>query len=380
MTNSKQFILSILLLTLGFSTPVFAQSSNNQIVTELRNIKEVLKDIGGFMVKTTNQTVETTANFFYELDPNMASTVAANQTYSDNDGIAEKTADKHAYSTITKRLNNHYALYKGNNRAYLSKLALDAPASDTFLPDDVRTASGGMGGITSIFSAGTGTGQKKDCLSKLFPNLYNVDSNKFQKYKKNGDNLFNFASLFNSLGYDGEDPECYAKLYIDYFANYKPQLAKDLRDIRGAVMHIANKTDDKATAKDLYQQLWRNDPEIVKKMYTVRSRIAARSVALNNLYKLYGERKRIKGAGNKAGMDQENASPLEIKKHMADKRAGNPEWYKEMSEASPATVNREMLFVMAEMRQQMFQLHMDNERIISALSVMDIAQAGFYDF
>ena len=102
-----------------------------------------------------------------------------------------------------------------------------------------------------------------------------------------------------------------------------------------------------------------------------RSVIANRSVALDNLYHVLSERVpqsdltlRIPG--------QAIVSPQALKQYMATRRTNDATWYADMQKAAPATVDREQLFVLAEIEKLLFQLHQDNQRVISTLSMMQL--------
>jgi hypothetical protein len=115
----------------------------------------------------------------------------------------------------------------------------------------------------------------------------------------------------------------------------------------------------------------------VGRTYTVslRSIIAARSAAIDNLLKMYVRRLPIDGLGEKAGMpDKVDASPAEVEHYIATRRTTDAQWYTSMSKASAPTVARETLFVLTEIQQQLYNLGQDNERMLAMLSVMQLDQ------
>lgn len=57
-------------------------------------------------------------------------------------------------------------------------------------------------------------------------------------------------------------------------------------------------------------------------------------------------------------------SPLQLEDYTANHRANSSAWYQSMSTASPATVQRETLFVLADILKMMQQAHMDRERLL----------------
>jgi intracellular multiplication protein IcmX len=84
----------------------------------------------------------------------------------------------------------------------------------------------------------------------------------------------------------------------------------------------------------------------------------------------------VKGLGAQIGMpDNPNlpagyASPLEVENYIANERLNNPQWFQEMKTASPATVQREQVLILAEIESALQRNHLDNERLLATLSIM----------
>jgi len=110
--------------------------------------------------------------------------------------------------------------------------------------------------------------------------------------------------------------------------------------------------------------------------------VASQSIAINNLYRMYAQRVVQPGLGTQAGLIQltgknagqpiPNASQLQVERFLANKRVLNPQWYADMEKASPATLQREMLYVLAEMRNELFSKRMEMQALslqVSALSL-----------
>ena len=53
----------------------------------------------------------------------------------------------------------------------------------------------------------------------------------------------------------------------------------------------------------------------------------------------------------------------------------NPNWYSEMETAKPLSVNREMLYVLAEMRLEMYRQRLIEERLLATVSIMQMQMA-----
>lgn len=111
--------------------------------------------------------------------------------------------------------------------------------------------------------------------------------------------------------------------------------------------------------------------------YLLQSRMTAagQSVVFSNLNYLAQERQIIKGLGSKAGMttlptdgskkEVPDASQLQLEQFLVDRRVGNSSWYTSMNTASSITVQRETLFVLAEISKQMFQQKILMERMLA---------------
>lgn len=110
----------------------------------------------------------------------------------------------------------------------------------------------------------------------------------------------------------------------------------------------------------------------------IRSYAAAQSVGLRNLYQLYAERLIVPGLGEKAGVLDANkkpvadASPLQVAEYGAKRRVTDTEWYKQMEKASPATISRETLYVLAEIRLELYKQRLATENLNAVMSAMEL--------
>ena len=123
--------------------------------------------------------------------------------------------------------------------------------------------------------------------------------------------------------------------------------------------------------------------------YILQSRqlAATQSVALSNFNYLANERQIIPGLGQKSGMTTlptdgtqqpvNDASQLQLQAFLINRRVGNSSWYTAIESAPAIGVQRETVFVLAEMQKQLLQLQMVNERMLATLSVMQTQMAQF---
>lgn len=180
-----------------------------------------------------------------------------------------------------------------------------------------------------------------------------------------GDDLFNSDTLLNTLAYQSDqvaegqeqDPSIPTRkaafAYLQYATNLSQPFGIELNN----------------------EQRQKLEGTFAGNNYKValRSMIAARSLALNNLIGMYAKRLPIEGSGKEAGMpDQINASAAEVQHYIATRRATDKGWYASMSAATPATIARETLFVLVEIQREIYELRQDNERILATLSIMDL--------
>lgn len=107
----------------------------------------------------------------------------------------------------------------------------------------------------------------------------------------------------------------------------------------------------------------------------LRAYAAAQSVGTSNLYQMFAKRIIQPGLGKAAGLPNANdASQLQVEQYLATRRGQSAKWYEDMAKAPPATIQRETLFVLVEMQQQLLALQQQNERLLATISVMQMQQ------
>ncbi|KPJ68077.1 MAG: hypothetical protein AMJ43_01340 [Coxiella sp. DG_40] len=114
--------------------------------------------------------------------------------------------------------------------------------------------------------------------------------------------------------------------------------------------------------KKLYDML-QTKPDYQEYKRTYRGIVAARSIYLDNLRHSF--QKRVAQVGGK--------SALQIRNEQTDRRL-DEKYYNEMAKASPATVARETLFVLAEINSQLNAIREQNERMIIMDSINGLNQ------
>lgn len=204
---------------------------------------------------------------------------------------------------------------------------------------------------TLVLSAMPGS----DSYQKPVSNIPSVTGGRQEEPKASPDAKFDVASLIAPVAYNSEDEKKNATNYIDF------------------LMHTVDpiSTIDLSTLSEDQRQRFESSPAGRDYRLYLRSLVAARAIAENNLLRLYSERLPAENLGKDAGMKQNDASPLEVQKYIATRRTDNiHDWYRSMVAASFQTVQRENLFIQAETQRQIYELHMDNERILATLSAI----------
>jgi hypothetical protein len=103
--------------------------------------------------------------------------------------------------------------------------------------------------------------------------------------------------------------------------------------------------------------------------------VAQQSVGVNTLFSLLDERLVQKGLGAQLGGPQADMSPLALNQYMATRRlnVNDPNgWLAQLSNATPAQVNKEQLMLMAEMLYQMHLQQRALENIQTLLAVQEL--------
>jgi hypothetical protein len=315
------------------ASPVFAQASAITSVPDsvisafsskasvfsnyLQEIVNGINNIYNFMVSSFTTSMTTVSDLIYEDDPNLPATITANSTRNTASSNVTTTVNSFVLPQIKQELTQA----DRNQQKRLSYL----PASDTYVPASV---------IANI------TGQGKQ---------YDLGA---------GDKNFDFQTLISPIVYDNT-----GKLQAQAYVKFAGDLSTPLMDT--SLFWSSLTTDQK--------QKMQSSSSGQKYRVTLRNLIAARSVAVANLYHLLSDRISVKDLGTQSGIpNTADASPLQVKEYIATRRADSQDWYNSMAQASPATVTREQLYVLAEMEKQLYDLHRDNERIIATLSLLEL--------
>jgi len=316
------------------------------VVLAIRQLSNEVKALAKASVKTTNA-------MLYQIDSYLLPAVQAN---SEADTANNQAQEKAAYLTQNqisnsllqfpeKAVNSNQlndpvlAQLINEHKKVISNLSTKTPASDTLY----------INSSTNPFASKYGVAKP---------------TNKY-------DNYFNFDSLIIPTAYYGKQQTA-ANEYINYVSKQYQSFTNGINFAK--LKSQLNNLNPNQRAQKLQSIV--NNPTYQKYQLTVRSLLASKSVALSNLNYLLSERTPVKGLAEKAGIPNNPklprgyASPLEVENYIANQRLNNPKWAEAMKTASPATVNREQLIILAEIERGLHRNHLDNERLLATLSVM----------
>ncbi|MEM1243985.1 MAG: hypothetical protein AAGG80_04110 [Pseudomonadota bacterium] len=215
--------------------------------------------------------------------------------------------------------------------------------------------------------------------STLDAPYYEAKNNKALQDKKkpnaladfNLDSLLAVSQFVDKDGKSDDDLAAAARKFISFMS--------------GQVQPLATISLSSMSKENLKAAL--SESAIPEYLVKLMSYAAKNSVGISNLYMLYNERvpRKIPNNINSSTLENANipqqlrkeASPLAIDKYMAYRRLKDPDWYIKMeTKATPATIQREMLYVLVEMRYELFKTRMLNERMLATMSALQLQNLG----
>ena len=145
----------------------------------------------------------------------------------------------------------------------------------------------------------------------------------------------------------------------------------DLTD-KSSIAKLFPSGEEKPTIKttNLLEKL-NTKPEYRQYVLKYRSAILSRTMMLNNLLKIYQERL---APSNKTSTNDKSQAQLDYDSATwrLDPKNG---YYEKMQTASPTVVGRETLFLLAEIRHELYQMRQQNERMIALQSLLGLQMA-----
>ncbi len=309
--------------------------------------------IPGLETYLGNMYIANLTNEIYQIDPTIPSIQAANMASV----IAPATVRKNAHTETSDSLGDNLLQFP---YAYLGKPGLSLDGSNQ---NALKTASGKeffAQYYKNTSDAALAAIPADDSLSysSSTPSPADLNGTPSSQPALNND-YFNFANLIAPTAYSASQENA-AKQFIVYAAQSTKNFAHDIpfSELKG------NKT---------YLDKLKNSSAYQKFVVTMRSLLAIRSVTINSLNQLIAERTPLKNLGQSAGLPSNttgypDASPLQVEAYQANHRISDPNWYTRVENSSPATVQRNILIVLAEIEHQNYEAHLDSERLLATVA------------
>ncbi len=182
--------------------------------------------------------------------------------------------------------------------------------------------------------------------------------------RRDGANPFNKSLSLNSLlqpqalktkSSGGNDADDLANVKAVTFIRFATGQAQPL-------MQISQKN---------YSLLLKTPDALANYLSALRNYAALASVGISNFNYMLAQREVPKG-------DADSKSQVQLQQEMATRRFGDGKtksaWRKRMETASPVVLQREMLYLLADMNYQLHQNHLQQERILATMSAMQLQQ------
>lgn len=218
------------------------------------------------------------------------------------------------------------------------------------------------------------------------------------KPKEANNSMLNFAALITPNAYNDnqlQDARNYIKFATQDTVNLFPSSSNNGTGGLYGITFDFDKITQLQT-KDQGRALFalKQDPNFQRFKFNLRTQLALRSVSTSVLNQFVAERQKIAGLGTKAGLktpdpkdpskmvDVKDASPLQVAAYIANHRVQSKSWFNTVQNASPATIQRDTLIVLAEIEHQNFVARMQREKLLALLATMNISNeqaqlAGF---
>ena len=186
-------------------------------------------------------------------------------------------------------------------------------------------------------------------------------------------NLDNPAAETNSVSVDS----------IINTTSLQDNTAQQARNFVSFITNLSEPFQQPHTPDEVRERLG-SDQEMQEFVANLGSFASQVSVGLSNFNYLYYERLVLPGLGAQAGIYQFNsdgsqkevikdASPLQVDEFMAKRRIADPNWYTYIAQAPPATIQREMATILAEIRYELYKRRLLRERQIATHSAMQLS-------
>lgn len=331
-------------------------------------IVAAIKELGNKIEAISISTMKYVNNMTYQYDPDLPNTTQVNAgnvvTLNGEQITPSQYATLQARDTTQANINNGLA-----GIAYAITPPDPSSDSEQFKVYDQYVNTNSTTALTQNIKASdspfmysnnpdfTQAAADNPVLAKALMDARNTDE------IKNNNKTFNFGNIITPTTYTSSE-----NIAASQFSQFATQSSQPLTD--GADFSKLKNV----SATGLFELV--TSPEFQQYQYNVRSTVATRSILSSLLNTLVAERTPNKDFCIGSGTTKTcNVSPLAVQKYMATHRTNDPQWYQAMATASPATLQREMLFTLVEIEKQNYEAHLEREQILSAL-ILSAIQSG----
>lgn len=201
------------------------------------------------------------------------------------------------------------------------------------------------------------------------------DAGSYMADQSCGNNIMSFESLVSPLTYRTTQMPCDAssrnrtnRNQANYALNYLQLISDSIEPISNLTPASAFTTGTPST--DDIKALVNDRSQVYQNFMNLRrSWLAAWSAAYDNLYYIYTQHSIPTDAnGNQVGND----SPMEISARIATARTSSPQWYSDIHGASSTVLQRETVFILAEIQRDLNEMRRENQRLL-ALQAIQLA-------
>lgn len=384
MNNKKNLITTLsMAAVLAGSTCAYADNSNSSQTNADNNNKVIIaiQELGNKIESLAKSSVKSINTIAYQLDKSLSATVLLNTQQADLQKRTRVHVQKETDQAVKFALqpfSSATLTYTNASQPEVKKVESQSKARENFI-NQLKN----LEASDSIYSLVQG-----------------IEVSSFWTRKNLGapqrnDDAFNFGALIEPDAYTPEQ----AKNSDNFigFATKQYQSYTDginLSKLRSALVNFQNQG-----TKVLSQKIdeFRKNEAYRNYQMTIRSMTASKSVATDILSSIAAERKPIMTSepdselaaisravgvepkmievttadGQKIQMYR-YASAMQIAKYRANYRLNSPQWYQEVASDSIENLQRKSVIILAEISSQLYQNHMDNEKMLGALAMMSL--------
>lgn len=320
----------------------FQVATDAKIVGYSPNVVVILSAIySNALLNLYNKLIETYADIAYEFDSQLPAAVESNVRLA----AGQESAGKALKTSSQVMITSSFAGIGTNRNKQLEMVK--RPAGDDLIDIEALAKSG------SIFGG----------------NIDNLSAN--EQTALQGNAMFDIESLLGTTSYSDKEQQKDALKFLQQVAAGS--------DVSGQIIHLAPKfyvpvmnpqdpsqkslligSDKALSTKEIesMREVLFTKPEYRDYRANYRNMVAMRSVYLDNLLRSYQLRMPV----------QNGKSVLELNNERIKRRL-DQKYYAEMAQASPATVARETLFVLADISDELNDIRNQSERTLALGSV-----------